>query len=504
MRAFLCSAVVLIALAVLSMPSARAAATSPDAHAIPLNAPSAPGSDRDVHKPEFSHATEDIVTCDVVENDHVDASAISSPSQTGRSCQAMRVSIGQASHLLTGPWRFHLGDDTRWAAPGFNDLRWETTDLTPAPGAHDSDVGLTNYVSGWRARGQGDYAGYAWYRLHVTIDAPAGTDIALLAPAYVEDAYQLFWNGTLIGGSGDFSGSTPVIYSTRPQVFRLPPVATRDAVIAIRVWMRSGIAREADAGGIHIPPTLGTSETIDAQYRLQWLQTIQGYVVEVAEPVAFVLLAMLAWCFRTTIARGRFALWLCTALLLNATFRLNQAVYYWTSYENFPMYFALYRILPPLGLAAWLMAWRHWYQLEQWRWVSHAIGIITLLSVVLVLTVHDDTYAMVSPIWRVPMALLLLATAIVGLRKRQPESLLAFIVVLLVAVSQFSVEVSAVGVPGIWFPFGVGVSRTQYAYAAMVVGLAVLLIRRIRNVASASPAVVRTRRLPGLSASSPE
>jgi hypothetical protein len=43
------------------------------------------------------------------------------------------------------------------------------------------------------------------------------------------------------------------------------------------------------------------------------------------------------------------------------------------------------------------------------------------------------------------------------------------------------VEVSALGVPGIWFPFGVGVSRTQYAYAAMVVGLAVLLVRTIRS-----------------------
>jgi hypothetical protein len=37
------------------------------------------------------------------------------------------------------------------------------------------------------------------------------------------------------------------------------------------------------------------------------------------------------------------------------------------------------------------------------------------------------------------------------------------------------------GVPGIWFPFGVGVSRTQYAYAAMVVGLAILLVRAIRH-----------------------
>ncbi len=248
--------------------------------------------------------------------------------------------------------------------------------------------------------------------------------------------------------------------------------------------MRSGLAREPDAGGIHIAPTLGTSEAIDAQYQLEWLQTFNGYVVEVAEPFAFVLLAMLAWCFRTTISPGRFAHWLCAALLLNAAFRLNQAAYYWTSYENFSVYFTLYRVLPPLGLAAWLMTWRHWYQLERWRWLNYAIGIVTLLSVVLVLTLHDDTYAMVSPIWRVPLAALLLATAVAGLRKRQPDRLLTFTVVLLVAVSQFSSELSALGVTGIWFPFGIGVSRTQFAYAALVVGLAVLLIRRIQRVAA--------------------
>jgi hypothetical protein len=173
--------------------------------------------------------------------------------------------------------------------------------------------------------------------------------------------------------------------------------------------------------------------------------------------------------------------WLCAALLLNAAFRLNQAVYSWMPYENFSVYFALYRILPPLGLAAWLMTWRHWYGLERWRWLDYAIGIVTLLSVVLVLALQDAAYAMVSPLWRVPLAFLLLATAVMGMRRRQRDGVLALVVVLLVAVSQFSVEVSALGVPGIWFPFGVGVSRTQYAYAAMVVGLAVLLVRTIRS-----------------------
>ncbi len=395
----------------------------------------------------------------------------------------MRIRIGRATHLLTGPWRFHPGDDMRWAAPGFDDSRWETHDLTPAPGAHDGDVGLTDYVPGWSARGHEGYSGYAWYRLHVTIDASAGTDVALLAPAYVEDAYQIFWNGALIGGSGDFSGEAPVIYSTKPQVFRLPAEAATvgDAVIAVRVWMRPGLTRLPDAGGIHVPPMLGTRDAITAQYQLDWLETVKGYVVEVVEPLAFALLAMLAWCFRAAIARGRFVPWLCAALLLTAAYRLNQATFYWGSFESLSVYLVVHRVLIPLGLAAWLMTWRHWYQLEHWRRLTWAIGIVTALSVVLVLTLPHDTFAAVRPIWRVPAAVLLLATGIAGLRKRGPDRLLAFIVVLSVAVSQFSGELAALGVPYIFFPFGTGVSLTQYAYAAIIVSLAALLIRRVQR-----------------------
>ena len=296
----------------------------------------------------------------------------------------------------------------------------------------------------------------------------------------------MFWNGTLIGGSGDFSGETPVIYSTRPQVFHVPPEAANghDAVIAMRVWMRSGLARAPDAGGIHIAPMLGTSEAINAQYQLDWLETFKGYVVEVVEPVAFVLLALLAWCLRAAISRGHFVRWLCAALLLTAAYRLNQAVYTWMPYENLSVYLAVHWALIPLGLAAWIMTWRDWYQLERWRWLTYAIGVVTLISVVLVLTLPHDTLAMLRPIWRIPLALVLLATALVGLRKRQPDRLLTFAVVLSVAVSQFSGELAALGVPYIWFPFGTGVSLTQYAYAAIIVGLAVLLIRKVQRVAA--------------------
>lgn len=431
-----------------------------------------------------SHTAEiKIVPLAIIEKDSAGISAFQIQNEKSASVQTMRIPIGQATHLLTGPWRFHLGDDMRWANPKFEDSQWETVDLTPAPGAHDGDVGLTDYVSGWWKRGYDGYTGYAWYRLHITFDAPENTPIALLAPPYVEDAYQLFWNGHLMGQSGDFSGETPVIYSTKPQFFRLSHKAKNrhEAVIAIRVWMRSGIARVPDAGGIHIPPSLGSLEAIQAQYQLDWLETIKGYVVEVIEPLAFLLLALLAWYFRKTISHRYFVHWLCAALLLTAAYRLNQATYTWMSFENLSIYIGIHRMLIPLSLFAWIMAWRNWYQLERWPWLTYALSILTLLSLILIFALPHNIFSLWRPLWRIPMAIVLLATTFVGLRNRHPDRWLTFIVVLFVAASQFSGALTALGVPGIWFPFGTGVSLTQYLYVGIIVGLGTMLIRIIQR-----------------------
>src|SRR5690242_13761682 len=77
-----------------------------------------------------------------------------------------------AATLLDGNWRFHTGDDLRWADASADDSNWEAIDLTAVPGSRDDDVGLPDYVSGWMAHGHPGYTGYAWYRRVVNV--PAG------------------------------------------------------------------------------------------------------------------------------------------------------------------------------------------------------------------------------------------------------------------------------------------------------------------------------------------
>src|SRR4051812_13823719 len=113
---------------------------------------------------------------------------------------AADLALGHSSVKLDGPWKFQVGDDPHWSDPRFDDAGWETQDLTASPGANDGDVGLADYAPGWSARGHAGYEGYAWYRLHVTVMAPAGERLSLAGPAAVDSVYQIYLDGRLLGG----------------------------------------------------------------------------------------------------------------------------------------------------------------------------------------------------------------------------------------------------------------------------------------------------------------
>jgi hypothetical protein len=269
------------------------------------------------------------------------------------------VTFGQSVVPLNGPWKFQTGDDPRWAEPSFDDSGWETVDLTPAPGAHDSDVGLTSYVPGWQAKAHSGYFGYAWYRIHVSVDAPPGEVLALCGPFYVDSAYQVFVNGQLLGGAGNFSGRTPVAYNMHlPRIFPLPQsfeLASSEnehsALIAIRVWMGPLTLGLPDAGGIHTAPALGTMAGADSLYQRQWIELIRGYIVDAIEALLFLLLAVMA-CTMIPLDRSNPAyLWLTAALVLIAFARGNQAVFFWWQFETIQGFelFTIVLFIPKLG-----------------------------------------------------------------------------------------------------------------------------------------------------------
>ena len=61
-----------------------------------------------------------------------------------------------------------------------------------------------------------------------------------------------------------------------------------------------------------------------------------------------------------------------------------------------------------------------------------------------------------------------------------PMRTLALVTLASVVAGLFGGELlDPIGVPGIWFPFGIGVSRTQYIYAIAIPLIAVLIVRTL-------------------------
>lgn len=407
------------------------------------------------------------------------------------STEVAHVDLGHSTVALNGPWRFHTGDNAQWSAANFDDSDWETVDLTPAPGAHDGDVGLPGYVTGWSQRGHAGYTGYAWYRIKVTVDSARDAPLALAGPTLVDSTYQLYVDGKLLGGPGDFSSSPPTVFGVRPSVFALP--ASPDShtyVLAFRVWMDPIDAGE-ESGGMHVAPVIGDATSIHELFQLQWLQTFKGYVVDAIEPLAFVLLAVMV-CALLIRRTGDSYRWLVAALVMLALLRVNQVLFYWTSFWSLRCYdIAVTVLLRPLVLLAWTLAWRDWFGVKPGPWLVRVLSGLTVAYVV---------FALMGRPWFAPDALGGLKAAsdigVQGVRvafaalylwvmargvmgRVAPATMFAALAAILVGIGLFATELNALGIPGIWFPYGTGVARGQYAYAAFIVLMFGLILRRL-------------------------
>ncbi len=356
---------------------------------------------------------------------------------------------------LNGPWAFHMGDDPRYAQAQFDDSTWERVDLTPKPGAHDGDVGLPGYVPGWTARGHKGEWGHAWYRLHVHAEGSV-----LVAPTLVDGPYIVFWNGRPVGGIGNV-GAHPQTYAARPMRIEL---GGGDGVLAIHTWLaKDGLGD--DAGGIHVAPVLATPGAAEALYLSQWWRTFWGYVADFIEPVCLWIVALLALGLRRFAPGDRFLVYAAGAAAAIAASRINQCLYAWGDFESLDALVVLrFVIFNPLAIVLWVIAsGRVGGGLpRRAEWAAWVLGGLAGLSAGL-------NWDVVQTVARLGLLVLAAWGAVVAVRATKgSERVLAAATLVAMAVALFADELSKIGVPGIWFPWGVGVSRTQYALAVVV------------------------------------
>jgi hypothetical protein len=169
---------------------------------------------------------------------------------------------GQPAVTLTGPWKFHTGDDMAWADPNFDDSAWQDYTIDPKqPALSLAQLLQSKALPGWQQHGHPGYTGYAWYRTRLQL--PPGVDSpALLMPWHFDDGYEVYVNGQKIGSFGKLD-PVRAVYSERSEMFAIPEKAfegNRTATLALRFWDSGyqGLPSLHNAtGGLRGVPILG-------------------------------------------------------------------------------------------------------------------------------------------------------------------------------------------------------------------------------------------------------
>ena len=206
----------------------------------------------------------------------------------------------------------------------------------------------------------------------------------------------------------------------------------------------------------------------------------------------FLLLAAAIFTLNSSSKQTRSCKWFIAALILVALVRLNQAVYFWFQIESARQAVILgSAVLRPLMLGSWLLAWREWFDLQRPQWLPKIIAILALsylatqvLGIFWVSNafLHTNYPAMADYI-RLLLLALMLFILYRGIRQQGVKDWLVFVAALVVTIGLFPQEVSQLHIiPGIWFPFGVGVSRSQFFYAAFVLVMYLVLIQKSRKL----------------------
>ena len=425
------------------------------------------------------------------------------------------ITIGQSAARLYGPWKFTVGDSPLdpathqplWAEPGFDDSKWEDVDLTPKEGATDPTIGVSGYTPGWTAKGHPGYWGYAWYRIHIRVEDRPGQRLALTGPSDVDDAYELFANGTRLGSFGDFSSSHPVVYYAQPMMFSLPPgiinrpekskeglamQAPATVVLAFRFWMEpTSLTQAPDVGGIHTAPLLGDAGTVAGSYQSQWLELIRAYATAPIELAVFLLLALVAFSLAFFDRSDRVYLWIGAVYVAAVAGSCLTIVGVWFQLiGGISDNLITDAFLNPLSRAGWVMVWWVWFGLRRPAWLPRAtIALAVLLAVsnalgedyFFTVVPHPVSAAfhIVSLVVRLAFVAIMLWIVYQGIRLRGVEGWIVLPAIILSGISRFTTELAVLHIQMMWFPFGAQVNLGDIAGLLLVAALVLLLLRRL-------------------------
>lgn len=167
---------------------------------------------------------------------------------------------------LNGYWSFSVGDDFSWRYLDHNFSDWDKI-----------------YVGqSWESQGYSGYNGYAWYKKSIQISRVDNHTNLFLKIDNIDDADEVYFNGTLIGKMGGFPPNVKTAYN-QVRNYKIPAQLihyNQGNIIAIRVYdfyLEGGILGHVGiykdvASGYYLQDLTGEWEFAigNGQYDYQW------------------------------------------------------------------------------------------------------------------------------------------------------------------------------------------------------------------------------------------
>jgi hypothetical protein len=126
------------------------------------------------------------------------------------------------------------------------------------------------------------------------------------------------------------------------------------------------------------------------------------------------------------------------------------------------------------AVAAWTLAWNRW-SLRPWRSIDVSAVVLAVAGIFGAVT-HSASVTSGSRLGSILLFVVLGARIV----RSGSMRILALVTLTSVMAALFGGELlDPLGVPGIWFPFGIGVSRTQFVYAIAIPLLAFLVVPKL-------------------------
>ena len=230
--------------------------------------------------------------------------------------------LGKGTIPLDSPWQFHIGDDASWASPALDDSQWEQIDVSRP----------------WGEQGHWAYTGHAWYRRNIQIkDEPNGpSQIALYVPI-TTCAYEVYWNGRLIGRTPPMPGQSS---ESQPAaaVFQLGTPAS--GVLAFRAYVPpADTTTPGDGAGLAAVPRVGNAVAIATLAASDRSTLVRARLLTVAQIVVYLQLFLLGAVVWLRNRKQKLLFWMSIFLLGAAFWTFEDPILFpWTQTNIFASY----------------------------------------------------------------------------------------------------------------------------------------------------------------------